>query len=144
MATPPTDDQWAAMSKLLQSLIQRSDTGTYYSFMHAVRQLLPEINTPDCTNKTMIRMRFGGCVSILHFCVCRPVVLGSILFFQNKMFKARQFVSIDYLFSHRPSFRGSINICLSFFFFSPLNNRKKNLFEYPSIGRVWDYSITLH
>ena len=51
MATPPTDDQWAAMSKLLQSLIQRSDTGTYYSFMHAVRQLLPEINTPDVQTK---------------------------------------------------------------------------------------------
>jgi len=26
MSTPPTDEQWAAMSKLLQSLIQRSDT----------------------------------------------------------------------------------------------------------------------
>lgn len=34
--TPPTDAQWAAMSKVLQSMMQRSDTGAYYIILYRI------------------------------------------------------------------------------------------------------------
>ena len=37
--TPPTDAQWTAMSKVLQSMIQRSDTGAYCIFKSIVCSL---------------------------------------------------------------------------------------------------------
>jgi hypothetical protein len=54
--TAPTDAQWAAMSKLLQSMIQRSDTGTYAMHHNIIVCVVrSETNTDTKRNETKVR-----------------------------------------------------------------------------------------